>query len=158
MLPWKTDPLCGNFKETISFSGVYSSESNSGGFTGADPKSRLSGGPYEREPGTSYCGGTEKAGSPIKSRTTILRPMKQIRNRREENRQELALYRHAPEFVPAGQSTQMIVGAAGESDYQIVSVAEALYRQFSLKRVFYSAFVSVNEDKDLPVLPQGPPL
>ena len=84
--------------------------------------------------------------------------MKQIRNRREENRQELVLYRHAPEFVPAGQSTQMIVGAAGESDYQIVSVAEALYRQFSLKRVFYSAFVSVNEDKDLPVLPQGPPL
>ena len=96
--------------------------------------------------------------APHKSRTTILRPMKQIQNRREENRQELVLYRHAPEFVPAGQSTQMIVGAAGESDYQIVSVAEALYRQFSLKRVFYSAFVSVNEDKDLPVLPQGPPL
>ena len=94
--------------------------------------------------------------APHKSRTTILRPMKQIRNRREENRQELVLYRHAPEFVPAGQSAQMIVGAAGESDYQIVSVAEALYRQFSLKRVFYSAFVSVNEDKDLPVLPQGP--
>lgn len=96
--------------------------------------------------------------APHKSRTTILRPMKQIQNRREENRQELVLYRYAPEFVPAGQSTQMIVGAAGESDYQIVSVAEALYRQFSLKRVFYSAFVSVNEDKDLPVLPQGPPL
>ena len=94
--------------------------------------------------------------APHKSRTTILRPMKQIRNRREENRQELVLYRPAPEFVPAGQSAQMIVGAAGESDYQIVSVAEALYRQFSLKRVFYSAFVSVNEDKDLPVLPQGP--
>ena len=53
--------------------------------------------------------------APHKSRTTILRPMKQIRNRREENRQELVLYRHAPEFVPAGQSTQMIVGAAGES-------------------------------------------
>lgn len=51
----------------------------------------------------------------------------------------------------------MIVGAAGESDYQIVSVAEALYRQFSEARVFYSAFVSVNEDKDLPVLPQGLP-
>lgn len=67
--------------------------------------------------------------APHKSRTTILRPMKQIRNRREENRQELVLYRHAPEFVPAGQSAQMIVGAAGESDYQIVSVAEALYRQ-----------------------------
>ena len=53
--------------------------------------------------------------APHKSRTTILRPMKQIQNRREENRQELVLYRHAPEFVPAGQSAQMIVGAAGES-------------------------------------------
>lgn len=52
----------------------------------------------------------------------------------------------------------MIVGAVGESDFQIVSVAEALYRQFSLKRVFYSAFVAVNEDKDLPLLPQGPPI
>ncbi len=96
--------------------------------------------------------------APHKSRRTILRPMKQIQVLRDENRQELILYDHAPEFVPAGQSTQMIVGAAGESDYQIMSVAESLYRQFSLKRVFYSAFVPVNEDKDLPALPQGPPL
>lgn len=96
--------------------------------------------------------------APHKSRKTILRPMKQIQKVREENRQELVLYRHAPEFVPAGQSTQMIIGATGESDFQIVSVAEALYRQFSLKRVFYSAFVAVNRDRDLPALPQGPPL
>lgn len=96
--------------------------------------------------------------APHKSRKTILRPMKQIQTTRDENKQELSLYRHAPEFVPAGQSTQMIVGASGESDFQIVSVAEALYRQFSLKRVFYSAFVSVNDDKDLPMLPGGPPL
>lgn len=96
--------------------------------------------------------------APHKSRRTILRPMKQIQVLREENKQELAVYHHTPKFVPAGQSTQMIVGAAGESDYQIVSVAEALYKQFSLKRVFYSAFVSVNEDKDLPMLPEGPPL
>ena len=94
--------------------------------------------------------------APHKSRKTILRPMKQIQTIRDENKQELSLYRHAPEFVPAGQSTQMIVGASGESDFQIVSVAEALYRQFSLKRVFYSAFVSVNDDKDLPMLPGGP--
>ena len=78
--------------------------------------------------------------------------------RHGENKQELTLYRHAQKFVPAGQSTQMIIGATGESDFQIVSVAESLYQQFSLKRVFYSAFVSVNEDKDLPMLPQGPPL
>ena len=96
--------------------------------------------------------------APHKSRRTILGPMKQIQVRHMENKQELALYRHAPRFVPAGQSTQMIIGAAGESDYQIVSAAESLYRQFSLKRVFYSAFVLVNEDSALPMLPQGPPL
>lgn len=96
--------------------------------------------------------------APHKTRKTILRPMKQIQMQHGENKQELALYRHAPKFVPAGQSTQMIIGATGESDYQIVSVAESLYQQFSLKRVFYSAFVAVNEDKDLPMLPQGPPL
>ncbi|MDC7288125.1 putative DNA modification/repair radical SAM protein [Blautia schinkii] len=96
--------------------------------------------------------------APHKTRKTILRPMKQIQLRHGENKQELAIYRHAPKFVPAGQSTQMIIGATGESDYEIVSVAESLYQQFSLKRVFYSAFVAVNEDKDLPMLPGGPPL
>ena len=61
-------------------------------------------------------------------------------------------------FVPAGQSTQMIIGATGESDYQILSVSEALYKKFDLKRVFYSAFIRVNDDSNLPVLPGGPPL
>ena len=95
--------------------------------------------------------------APHKSRKTILRPMKQIQLQREANKEELAVYRHAPRFAPAGQSTQMIIGASGESDFQIISAAESLYRNFSLKRVFYSAFVSVNQDKALPVLPQGPP-
>ena len=70
----------------------------------------------------------------------------------------MAVYRHAPAFVPAGQSTQMIIGATGESDFQLMMVAQNLYDKFSLKRVFYSAFVQVNEDKDLPALPGGPPL
>ncbi len=61
-------------------------------------------------------------------------------------------------FVPAGQSTQMIVGATPENDYQMIRVAEALYQQYDLKRVFYSAFVRVNEDSLLPALPGGPPL
>lgn len=61
-------------------------------------------------------------------------------------------------FVPGGQSTQLIVGATPESDYQMVAVAEALYRSFGLKRVFYSAFIKVNEDSLLPDLPDGPPL
>ena len=96
--------------------------------------------------------------APSKSRTRILTPMRQVQNRMEENRNELALYRSAPRFVPAGQSTQMIIGATPENDYQIVSVAESLYQKFALKRVFYSAFVRVNEDSMLPALPGGPPL
>ncbi len=61
-------------------------------------------------------------------------------------------------FAAAGQSTQMIIGATPETDFQLVSVAEALYQKFDLKRVFYSAFVKVNEDSMLPDLPGGPPL
>lgn len=59
-------------------------------------------------------------------------------------------------YVPAGQSTQMIVGATGESDYQIISVAEAMYNRFDMKRVFYSAFVNVNMDESLPGIGQPP--
>lgn len=61
-------------------------------------------------------------------------------------------------FVPAGQSTQMIVGATPENDYQMMKVTEALYQSYGLKRVFFSAFVRVNEDSSLPALPGGPPL
>lgn len=61
-------------------------------------------------------------------------------------------------FVPAGQSTQMIIGATNETDYQIMSVAQTLYTNFDLKRVFYSAFIRVNEDNTLPILSGGPPL
>ena len=96
--------------------------------------------------------------APHKSRRTILGPMRQIQMRREENKYELALYKQAPRFVPAGQSTQMIIGATPENDFEIISVAESLYQKFQLKRVFYSAFVQVNEDASLPALPGGPPL
>lgn len=96
--------------------------------------------------------------APNKHRKTILTPMKQVQNGIARSRNELALYRHAPQFVPAGQSTQMIIGATRETDYQIVNVAESLYNNFDLKRVFYSAFVQVNRDKDLPATPGGPPL
>ena len=61
-------------------------------------------------------------------------------------------------FVPAGQSTQMIIGATPENDYQVLSVAEALYHRYELKRVFYSAYIPINEDPLLPALPGGPPL
>lgn len=96
--------------------------------------------------------------APNKHRKNILTPMRLIQNGIAVNKNEVAVYRHAPVFVPAGQSTQMIIGATPENDYQIMSVAQNLYDKFGLKRVFYSAFVQVNEDKELPALPGGPPL
>ncbi len=96
--------------------------------------------------------------APNKHRKNILAPMRMIQQGITQNKNELMVYRHASSFVPAGQSTQMIVGATPENDYQIMMVAENLYKKFDLKRVYYSAFVSVNEDKDLPALPGGPPL
>ena len=96
--------------------------------------------------------------APHKSRKTILKPMRQIQNGISVSKDEVMVFKHARHFVPAGQSTQMIVGATPETDYQIISVAQSLYDRFQLKRVFYSAYVAINEDKDLPMLPEGPPL
>ena len=97
--------------------------------------------------------------APHKTRKNILAPMRFVQQMSAENQYEIQTYRHVPKFVPAGQSTQMIIGATPESDYQILHVAESLYKKFDLKRVFYSAFVPVNEDKNLPsVKEQRPPL
>ncbi len=96
--------------------------------------------------------------APCKSRNTILKPMRQIQNNIIQNKNELALFQNSPRFVPAGQSTQMIIGATPESDFQIISVAESLYQKFDLKRVFYSAFVNVSHNSNLPALSEGPPL
>lgn len=99
-----------------------------------------------------------KALAPNKHRVNILTPMRQIQTGITQNQHDLVVYRHTPQFVPGGQSTQMIIGATPENDYQLIHVAEALYQKFELKRVYYSAFVNVNEDSALPTLPGGPPL
>lgn len=97
--------------------------------------------------------------APHKNRKNILTPMRFVQNRMRDNKQEIVAYKKAPRFVPAGQSTQMIIGATPENDFQILNVAEALYKNFSLKRVFYSAFVHVNEDSALPArTDEGPPM
>lgn len=97
--------------------------------------------------------------APHKSRKNILAPMRLVQQKHNDNKLEIVQYKNAPRFVPAGQSTQMIIGAAPETDYQILNVAESLYKKFELKRVFYSAFVSVNEDSALPARTgEGPPL
>mgnify|MGYP000571011944 CR=1 FL=1 len=96
--------------------------------------------------------------APDKKKQAILKPMGQIAVQSAQSKKELVLYRHAPAFAPAGQSTQMIIGAGGETDYQIMKMAEGMYRNYEMKRVFYSAFVRVNDDSHLPALPGGPPL
>lgn len=62
------------------------------------------------------------------------------------------------QFVPAGQSTQMIIGASGESDFHLLSLTQRLYQQYDLKRVFYSAYVPLNDDPNLPAIGTAPPL
>lgn len=82
--------------------------------------------------------------APDKKKEAILTPMGQISEGIAASRQELAVYRHAPRFAPAGQSTQMIVGATPESDRHILTITQALYDRYQLKRVFYSAYMPVS--------------
>ena len=96
--------------------------------------------------------------APDKTKEAILAPMRQIRTRNLQSKEELVKYRHAPRFAPAGQSTQLIVGATPDSDFHILRLTQALYRQYRLKRVFYSAYVPVVEHALLPAKTVKPPL
>jgi putative DNA modification/repair radical SAM protein len=96
--------------------------------------------------------------APDKSKHAILAPMAYIQNRIQENTKDIVLYRHAPKFVPAGQSTQMIIGATPDTDLQILNLTESLYKRYKLKRVFFSAYTPVAENSSLPALDTSPPL
>ena len=97
--------------------------------------------------------------APDKKKTAILTPMAQIRDGIRQSKREIVQYKHAPRFAPAGQSTQMIIGATPESDKHILTLTQSLYDKYCLKRVFYSAYVPVSTSRLLPA-PQGfqPPL
>lgn len=96
--------------------------------------------------------------APDKSRRSILAPMGQIRDRIQDNSTELVHYRSTPRFAPAGQSTQMIIGATPDTDYQILKLTEGLYRKYSLKRVFFSAYIPMASHELLPAVNSKPPL
>jgi len=96
--------------------------------------------------------------APEKSRESILGPMGMIKNGIHENRTDLVKYKRTPKFVPAGQSTQMIIGATPETDYQIINLSAALYKKYELKRVFYSAYMPVLNDRNLPAVDSKPQL
>lgn len=93
--------------------------------------------------------------APQKEKTGILEPMSYISKGIKLNKLDKSKFK--PNFVPAGQTTQLIVGATPESDLKILKLSEGLYNKLSLKRVYYSAYVSVNNDKNLPTL-ESPPL
>jgi putative DNA modification/repair radical SAM protein len=96
--------------------------------------------------------------APDKSKHSILLPMQQIKTRIKENSTEIVKYKKADKFAPAGQSTQMIIGATPDTDFQILRLSEALYKKYSLKRVFYSAYIPVGDQKLLPPAGTKPPL
>ena len=96
--------------------------------------------------------------APDKTKQAILAPMRQIQTRAVQSKEELVKYRHAPRFAPAGQSTQLIVGATADSDLHILRLTQGLYDRYRLKRVFYSAYVPVVEHALLPSRDVKPPL
>ena len=95
--------------------------------------------------------------APDKDHKSVFQPMKLIQQGVLENKEDRKKMRHAPRFVPAGQSTQMIVGATKETDRDILTMSSALYGQPTMRRVYYSGYISVNTyDPRLPVLKQPP--
>ena len=95
--------------------------------------------------------------APEKDFQSVFTPMRYIQQGMLQSAEERKKYRYAPRFVPAGQSTQMIVGATSDSDKDILHLTSALYKRPSMKRVYYSGFVPVNGyDNRLPALKQPP--
>ncbi|MDR1860448.1 MAG: putative DNA modification/repair radical SAM protein [Bacteroidales bacterium] len=95
--------------------------------------------------------------APEKDHASVFAPMRYIQQGMLQSIEDRRKFRHTPRFVPAGQSTQMIVGVSPENDMQILTLSSALYKRSSMKRVYYSGFVPVNDyDKRLPTLTQAP--
>lgn len=95
--------------------------------------------------------------APEKDHQSVFTPMRLIREGMAENREDRRKFRAAPRFVPAGQSTQVIIGATDENDREILSLSTSLYDESGLKRVYYSGFVPVNEyDRRLPEIKSAP--
>lgn len=90
--------------------------------------------------------------APDKNRADMIRPMKYLQGAIQENRDEKALFKNAPLFAPAGQSTQMVIGAAAETDLHILYTADHFYQQMNMKRVYYSGYVPISNDNRLPAI------
>jgi putative DNA modification/repair radical SAM protein len=96
--------------------------------------------------------------APEKSHEEVKRELGIIRDKMVQFTDERKLIKSTPKFVPAGQSTQMVVGATPESDKDIMHTADSYYKTFSLKRVYYSGYIPISNDSRMPVLGSAPPL
>ena len=88
--------------------------------------------------------------APDKNRADFIKPMEKVKNEIIQYKSEKKIIRSTPEYAPAGQSTQMIVGASGENDMQIMYTSNYFYKNFNLKRVYYSGYVPISYDTRLP--------
>ncbi|WP_207534261.1 putative DNA modification/repair radical SAM protein [Desertivirga arenae] len=95
--------------------------------------------------------------APDKDRKDMIQPMNYLKEEIIQNREEKKLFKKAPLFAPAGQSTQMIIGASRETDKDIMFTANSFYRNFNLKRVYYSGYVPISNDSRLPGLSSAVP-
>ena len=96
--------------------------------------------------------------APDKSHSEMIKPMTFVKNELVLYKEEKKIFRKVPRFAPAGQSTQMIVGATNETDLKIIKVADHFYRNFNMKRVYYSGYVPVLEDSRLPSIHSQVPM
>ncbi|WP_138203597.1 putative DNA modification/repair radical SAM protein [Haloimpatiens lingqiaonensis] len=96
--------------------------------------------------------------APQKNKEKILKPMSLIKSNIAIIKHEKKIYKRTPNFVPAGQSSQLIIGATPESDFQIMKLSEGLYKNFDLKRVYYSAYIPVGNGKKITKVDTPPTL
>ena len=96
--------------------------------------------------------------APDKSHQDVVKPLDLVNRQIIQLKDEKKLIKHVPKFVPAGQSTQMVIGATPETDKDIMYTAAAYYKNFSLKRVYYSGYIPISYDTRMPVLGTQPPL
>ena len=96
--------------------------------------------------------------APEKSHAEVKKPLAFIRDGIVKLKDERKIIRSAPKFVPAGQSTQMVIGATPETDMEVMYSADAYYKNFDLKRVYYSGYIPISHDTRMPVIGTQPPL
>ncbi len=90
--------------------------------------------------------------APDKKREDMIKPMKFLKNEIIQYKEDKSIHKHTPHFAPAGQSTQMVIGATPESDFQILHLANGFYKKMNLKRVYYSGYVPISNDNRLPAI------